>query len=125
MEYRHVQKNIGHSPRKMRLVADSIRKMAPARAVERLVFVNKAAAADLAKVIKTALANVPAVDNANLRFKVLEVNEGMKMRRFRAGTKGRIKPYKKKTSHVRVVLTDEVISVQNKETRKEEVQVAK
>jgi len=56
-EFVHIQKNLGHSPRKMRLVADMVRKLSPEAALKVLQFTNKAAAIDLSKAIKTALAN--------------------------------------------------------------------
>lgn len=103
-----IQKNLGHSPRKLRLVADMVRSMRPEVAVERLKFVNRGAAGDLAKAIKTALANAGKMDG--LAFKKIEVNEGMKMKRYRVGTagRGRGRPYKKRLSHIKIVLTDEV-----------------
>jgi large subunit ribosomal protein L22 len=119
MNYMHIQKNLGHSPRKMRLVADQVRSLEPAAAVYRLQFVNKAAAIDLAKAIKSALANVPA-GVSGVRFEKLEVNEGVKMKRFRAGTRGRIKRYVKKFSHVRIVLSDELIVPAEKKSKKVE-----
>ncbi|MBI2011301.1 50S ribosomal protein L22 [Candidatus Daviesbacteria bacterium] len=108
MEYKHTQKNVGHSPRKLRLVADMIRKLNPDRALDLLQFTNRAAAQDLAKAIKTALAN--AGRKENLTFKAIEINEGSKMKRYRVGTagRGRGRPYKKRLSHIRIVLTDEV-----------------
>ena len=99
-----IQKNIGHSPRKMRLVADMVRKMSPEQAVEILKFTNKAAAIDLMKAIKTAMANAGGIEG--LRFEKLEINEDMKLKRVRAGSKGRSKPYKKRFSQIKVVLSD-------------------
>lgn len=92
----------------MRLVADMVRKMTPYQAVETLKFTNRAAAIDLAKAIKTAIANAGSIDG--LRFQSLEINEDMKMKRYRVGTagRGRGRPYKKRFSQVKVVLTDEV-----------------
>lgn len=107
MEYTNIQKNLGHSPRKLRLVADMVRKMKPEAAVETLKFTNRGAAADLAKAIKTTLAN--SGNRTDLYFKTLEVNEGLKMRRVHVGTagRGRNRPYKKRLSHIRIVLSDE------------------
>lgn len=109
MEYLTIQKNVGHSPRKLRLVADMIRKMSPQEALLKLQFTNRAAAIDLAKAIKTALANGGQAEG--LVFKSIEVNEGLRMRRYRVGTagRGRGRPYKRRTSHIKVVLTDEVV----------------
>lgn len=107
MEYMTIQKNVGHSPRKMRLVADMVRKMSPEQALVMLQFTPRAAALDLAKAIKTAMAN--AKGKADLGFKKIEINEGVKMRRYRVGTagRGRGRPYKKRFSHIHIILTDE------------------
>jgi large subunit ribosomal protein L22 len=109
MLYMTTQKNIGDSPRKLRLVADMVRSMTPEQAVEILEFTNKAAAPSLAKAIKTAMANAKGTE-APLRFEIIEINEGMKMKRYRMGTagRGRGRRYKRRLSHIKVVLTDEV-----------------
>jgi large subunit ribosomal protein L22 len=128
MEYRHIQKNISDSPRKLRLVADMIRKLSPARAIETLEFTNRAAAVSLSKAIKTAVANAGKDD---VTFKSLEINEAMKLRRNRVGTagRGRSRPYKKRWSHIKIVLTDEIINdklqMTNVKKRKETVVKAK
>jgi ribosomal protein L22 len=85
-----------------------VRKMDPFEAVELLSFTNKAAAMPMAKAIKTAIAN--AGKKEGLSFLKLEVNEGTVLRRNRVGTagRGRSRPYKKKWSHVRIVLTDDI-----------------
>lgn len=85
-----------------------VRRMTPEQAVVSLRFVNKAAAIDVMKAIKTALANA---GRDGLAFRSIEINEGLKMRRYRMGTagKGRGRPYHKKTSHIKIVLTDEMI----------------
>lgn len=117
MDYITVQKNISHSPRKLRLVADMVRKMTPERAIEALEFANKAAAKDLIKAIKTALAN--SGNKEGLSFKKLEINEGMKMKRYRVGTagRGRGRPYKRRLSHIKIVLSDEVQEVKSKKAK--------
>jgi large subunit ribosomal protein L22 len=108
MIYTNEQKNVGDSPRKLRLVADMVRKMTPDQAVEILSFTNKAAAPALAKAIKTAVAN--AGSKEGLSFEKIEINEGTKMRRYRVGTagRGRGRAYKRRLSHIKIVLTDEV-----------------
>lgn len=108
MEITQTQKNVNHSPRKMRLVTDMIRGLTPLQALQDLRFVNKAAAPDLAKAIKTALANAKQLGVVEgVMFKKLEINEGVKMKRYRSAARGRVKPYVKRTSHIKIVLTDE------------------
>ncbi len=120
MEATHIQKYIHTSPRKLRLIADMVRKVSPLKALDLLNFTPKAASVDLSKAIKTALGNAKTlgIDESQLLFKKLEINESMKMKRFRAGTRGRAKPYRKKMSHIKIVLSDEVVVMSKKEEAK-------
>lgn len=114
MEYTHIQKNVQNSPRKVRLVADMVRRMDPDQAVEVLEFTQKNAALPLLKAIKTAMAN--ASGKEGLSFKKLEVNEGMKLKRYKVGTagRGRGRPFQRRWSHIKIVLTD---GIQHQERR--------
>lgn len=109
MEIIQIEKNIHNSPRKVRLVVDAIKKLKPEVALKILQFTKKAAALPLAKAIKAVLGNAKS-QNADINqmvFKSIEVNEGLKMKRYRAGTKGRVKPYRKRMSQIKIILTDE------------------
>lgn len=102
-------KGVKVSTRKVRLVADAIRNMAAKDAVALLNTTRKHGAYPLLKVLKSAIAN--AVNNgklaeANLMIARLEVNEGQFIKRFHASTRGRIKPYKKRTTHITVTLKE-------------------
>jgi len=83
-----------------------VSKLTPQDAVERLPFVGRRAADPLRKVIVTAIANAKqkGIDVESLTFKEIQINEGPRLKRFHAGSRGRAKPYKKRMSHVRVVL---------------------
>lgn len=118
MEATAIQKYIHTPPRKLRLVADMIRKMQPNKALDVLRVTPKYAAADLIKALETVLANAKQVgiDIEKIGFKKIEINESMKMRRFRAGTRGRVKPYKRRMSHIKIVLSDE-LGVRSQESR--------
>lgn len=109
MEITAEAKSIRVSTRKVRLVADEIRGLSVVDAVNMLVMTKKHGAYPLLKVVKSAMSN--ATNNAklavdNLIIAKLEVNEGPFLKRFHASTRGRIKPYKKRTSHIRVILTE-------------------
>ena len=84
-----------------------IRNMEPEKALETLRFTQKAAAEDLSKAIRTVLANAKQKGMEKVIFEKLEINEGPKMKRFRAGARGRAKPYKRRMAHIKIVLTDE------------------
>lgn len=107
MEAIHIQKFVHSTPRKLRLVAQMARKMEPNKALEVLKFINKEAALDLAKAIKTAIFNAKQKGMENVLFKSVEINEGPVMKRFKAASRGRALPYKKKMSHIKIVMTDE------------------
>lgn len=106
------------SPRKIRLVADLIRKMKPLEAVEKLPFVQKRAGEVVAKVIKSAIADAKnqGASDTDLIFKEIQVGEGPRLKRGRAASRGRWHPIKKRMSHIRVVLTTRSKS-QTKERR--------
>lgn len=108
MEVQTIQKYIHTSPRKLRLVADMVRALRPDDSLDILRITPKAAASDLAKAIETVLANAKqrGLDTSKLTFKKVEINESMKMKRHRAGTRGRVKPYKRRMSHIKIILSD-------------------
>ncbi len=106
-DYIATQKYLIMSPRKLRLVVGLIKKMKPAEAVERLPFSSRRAAGDLAKVIKSALANArnQGASDADLVFKEIQISEGPRLKRGKAASKGSWHPFKKRMSHIRVILT--------------------
>lgn len=124
MEAATIQKYIHTSPRKLRLVADMVRQMKPGKALEILRITPKAASKDLAKALKTVLANAgkSGMDFAKINFKKIEINESAKMRRFKAGTRGRAKPFKRRMSHIKIVLTDQIVQKDSERLRKPEGQ---
>lgn len=120
METTHIQKYIHTSPRKLKLVADMVRSMEPLKAIKVLEMTKKAAALPLSKAIKTAVANAKQqkLSEGKLVFKSLEINSALTRRgvtgRFHAQARGRTNPYKKRQSHIRIILSDEVKSVKLK-----------
>jgi large subunit ribosomal protein L22 len=95
------------SPRKLRLVADLVRKHQVDSALEQLRFSSKKASIPLAKAINSAIAN--AVHNHNLNkedlyVKSLTIDGGPVMRRYAPRAQGRAFIERKRTSHINVVL---------------------
>ena len=109
MEAIATQKFVRMSPRKLRLVADMVREMSPAEAMEILPFLNKRGSTPIRKVIQTAVANASqkGASPDTLKFKEIQINEGSRMKRFRAVSRGRAHGYVKQMSHIRVIVTDE------------------
>ncbi|MBI4038522.1 50S ribosomal protein L22 [Candidatus Daviesbacteria bacterium] len=121
MEVQTIQRYIHTSPRKLRLVSDMVRKMEPEKVLDILRVTPKSAAKVLAGAIKTVLANAKqqGMDTSKITFKLLEINESMKMRRLRAGTRGRAKQYKRRMSHIKIILTDDLnLKPQNSKLKK-------
>ncbi|MDP3998814.1 MAG: 50S ribosomal protein L22 [bacterium] len=107
MEISAESKYLRIAPRKVALVAKAVRGLSPQAALSRLQFTTKAAAYPLVKVIKSAIAN--AQNNAkltpdSLRIKSLEVLAGSSLKRWHPVSRGRAHPYKRRTTHIRVIL---------------------
>lgn len=97
------------SPRKVRLVADVIRLQSPQQAMNTLMMVRQRGAQVLLKTLKAAMANAQnnnKADTANLLIKEIQVTEGGALKRFHPSSRGRTHPYKKKSSHVRIILEE-------------------
>lgn len=72
---------IRHSPRKLRLVANAVRKLAPERAVQVLKVLPQKASLPLMKVFSQAIANAKnnfKLSPGDLSINKLEINEGAK-----------------------------------------------
>jgi len=100
-------KSIRTSPRKVRLVADSIRNLPLDKALNALNMTQKRGASVLSDIFKSAIGN--AVNNAkksqdSLRIKAIEVWDGPAIKRFHHSTRGRAHPYKKRSSHIKIIL---------------------
>ena len=106
MEIKSTQKYIITSPKKIREVLPLIIKLSPMRAYEVLPFSGKRAAEKLRKVVGSALANArqQGLKEDDLYFKEIQVTDGPRLKRWRAGARGMAKPYVRKLSHIRVVL---------------------
>ena len=108
MEYQATAKHVHMSTRKVRLVADSIRKLSPAKALELLAITPKQATKPISQVILSAIANakVKGVKPETLTFKNIEIMGGPVMKRWHAVSKGMAHSYKKRMTHIRVILTE-------------------
>lgn len=118
--YKAEQKFLLMSPRKIRPVVATIKKMKPAEAVARLPFVQRRAGAEIAKVIKAAMASAKAagVSETDLVFAEIRVGEGPRLKRGIAVSRGQWHPIKKRMSHIRVLLKS--VKVEKPEAKKEE-----
>jgi large subunit ribosomal protein L22 len=98
------------SAQKGRLVADLIRGLPVARALEVLEFSPKKAAKSLRKTLESAIANAEnnvGADVDELRVAVVLVDNGPQLKRMHARAKGRGARIIKQTSHITVTVSDE------------------
>ncbi len=100
-------KSVRISPRKVRLVADEMRSLSVNDALQMLRIVRKRSSLVLEKTLRSAIAN--AINNAHLTVDDLtiariDVTDGQALKRFHPSTRGRVHPYKKRGSHIRIVL---------------------
>jgi len=102
------------TPRKARQVVALIRKKAVGEALNILAFTKKRAAGELAKILKAAVSNAgqnTRVDVDKLMVKSIEVDGGPMMRntrRFIPRAMGRASAIHKRTSHIKVVVSDDI-----------------
>ena len=120
MEVKSIYKYARISPFKVREVTREIQGLPVSAALDLLAFTPKKAAFLIGKTLKSAIAN--AENNANLKpdglvVKEATVGEGPTLKRIMARARGSASRILKRTSHIRIVLSDE-ITIETRETRK-------
>ena len=108
-ESRAVLRMYKHSPQKLNLLAQQIRGLPVQKAIDEMQFSRKRAAADVRKLLKSAVAN--AENNHDLDIDSLVVAEAhvgknLVMKRIRARARGRAARIMKPFSQLTVVLRD-------------------
>jgi large subunit ribosomal protein L22 len=108
-EVRAQAKNVRVSARKARLVADSIRGRSVPEARTILAFTQKAAARDVEKVVRSAVANAETHpdlqwEGDELVVASIVVDEGPTLKRVRPRARGRDGRIHKRTCHITVKL---------------------
>ncbi len=98
------------SPRKVRLVADTVRGKDVSEAIEQLKYMPKKSAPILGRLIWSAVNNAKemkaSVDPDRLYIKTILVDGGPTLRRWRPRAHGRATRIRKRTSHIRIVLDE-------------------
>jgi large subunit ribosomal protein L22 len=106
-EVQSVAKYVHISPRKARLVVDHIRGRTVPEARTVLAFTQRAAAREIEKVLRSAIAN--AETNPNLHWdgddlvvSAAYVDEGPTLKRWRPRARGRVSRINKRTCHITI-----------------------
>ncbi len=97
-------KNYRQAPRKVRLVADSVRGKQVSVALTELSFMSQKAAPVIKNLIASALANAAPASPEGLFIERITVDKGTTYTRFRPRAFGRAAPINRESSHVRVEL---------------------
>jgi len=100
-----VAKNIHLSAQKGRLVADQIRGLPVAQALNILAFSPKKGAGIIKKALESAIANAEHNDGADideLKVKTIYIDKAASLKRFMARAKGRGNKIEKQTCHITV-----------------------
>lgn len=119
LEARAVQRHLRRAPRKVRLVADAVRGAQVDKALKRLEFTKKGSASEVAKVIKSAAANLrdkfqeERFEDEDLIIKTIFVDEGVTLKRIQPAPQGRAHRINKRSCHITVVVAKRVEEMVN------------
>jgi large subunit ribosomal protein L22 len=109
MKVRAQAKWVRTSARKARLVLDHIRGRSVPEARTILAFTQRAAATDIEKVLRSAVANAEAnhgLDGDDLVVESAYADEGPTLKRWKPRARGRVNRIRKRTCHVTLVLAE-------------------
>ncbi|MBZ0275791.1 MAG: 50S ribosomal protein L22 [Anaerolineae bacterium] len=109
MEIRAKTSFLSISPQKLRLVCDQVRGMGAQQAITVLKFMPQKGADMVGKTLASAVANAENnfdLNAADLYVAHISADEGPRLKRMKAGARGRYKPRVRRTSHVTIVLAE-------------------
>ncbi len=109
MEVKAYAKGLPISAQKIRLVCDQVRGKDAEQALTILKFMPQKGAEFVGKLVASAVANAEnnfELNRQDLFVKAIFADEGMTMKRMKAGARGRYKPRVKRSSHVTVILDE-------------------
>jgi large subunit ribosomal protein L22 len=109
MEVKAQTSYLSISPQKLRLVIDKVRGMSAQQAVTVLQFMPQKGAEFVGKSLKSAIANAENnhdLNPDNLYVAAISAGDGPRLKRMKAGARGRYKPRVKRTSHLTIVLKE-------------------
>ena len=115
-------KNMKITPRKYRAVVRLVRGMKPLQAMNVLKTTNKKAAVSLSKVIKSAITNATTtlkVGDDMLQFKLFTIEEGNKLKRYRAVSRGMARGFIRRMSHIKIIIQTAEVEKAKEEVKTE------
>ena len=109
MEVKAYARDLPISPQKIRLVCDEVRGKDADQAITILRFMPQKGAVYVKKLVESAVANAEnnyELNRQDLYVKSISADEGLKVKRMKAGARGRYKPRIKRSSHLTIVLDE-------------------
>ena len=110
MAVRAKARQVRVSPKKLKPVVDAVRGKKVEEALTLLRFLTTPAAAEVAKVVKSAAASAEnnlLLDREEMKIIEIYADEGPRLKRFRPRARGRAGKIIRRTSHITVVVEEE------------------
>jgi len=111
MEVRAKLKYVRVSPQKVRMLIGAVKGQRAEAGLNKLKFMPQKAAGIVEKIIRSAVANAEqnnGLDVDNLVIRNIIADQGPVLKRFRARARGRGARILKRTSHITVILAEEL-----------------
>lgn len=103
--------NYRQPPRKVRLLARTLKGQSVNQALANLDFIGRKASGPIKKLINSAVANAKQNENRSaegLYIKDIRIDKGIVMKRSMARAQGRSTPIRHRTSHIKVELAESI-----------------
>jgi len=120
MEKTFYFKNLPISPKKLRFLLPELKKISPVSSLDYLEYLPKKGAKILKKAVKNAIDAAKSslkINENELKFKTLAVDEGRKLKRYHSGGKGTVKPIIHRFAHLKIVLVTKEDEIKQKEQK--------
>lgn len=111
MEVRAILRYVRVSPQKVRILVDAVKGRKVEDGLNKLKFMPQKAAGIVEKLVRSAVANAEqnnGLDVDNLVIRNIIADQGPVLKRFRARARGRGARILKRTSHITVILSEEL-----------------
>lgn len=111
MEVKATAKDTGIPAGKVRPLVDMVRGKSVEEALTLLQFTPTPKARVVAKLVRSAVANAEnnfQIDPADLKIVKIYADEARSLRRYRPRSRGRTSPIRKHSSHITVIVAEEV-----------------
>jgi large subunit ribosomal protein L22 len=102
-------KQVGISPKRVRLVLRAIQGMQVSDAIEALRFQPGPTAASVSAILRSAAANAEnnnSMDPSRLKVVTAFADQAVQLRRFRARSRGRVGQVRRQASHITIIVDE-------------------